>query len=109
MRNAVRGPCSRLHLLMLTCIFLGVSTARLCAAGGTLKATMSNDLKYVDPFWTTAYVTRNYGLRSPRRPLVVTQHDGGTCSHFFFRSLHDYRKIPTYFARFSQMARGEMV
>jgi peptide/nickel transport system substrate-binding protein len=22
---------------------------------------MSNDLKYVDPFWTTAYVTRNHG------------------------------------------------
>jgi hypothetical protein len=28
---------------------------------GTLKATMSNDLKYVDPFWTTAYVTRSHG------------------------------------------------
>jgi len=46
---------------MLTCIFLGISTARVCGAGGTLKATMANDLKYVDPFWTTAYVTRNHG------------------------------------------------
>jgi ABC-type transport system substrate-binding protein len=46
---------------MLACVFLGVSTAHVWAAGGTLKATMSNDLKYVDPFWTTAYVTRNHG------------------------------------------------
>jgi len=41
-------------------------------------------------------------LRSPRRPLVATQQDGGTFSHFFFRSLHDCRKIPPYFARLSQ-------
>lgn len=61
MRNAVNEPCSRLHLLFLTCIFLSVSTAHLCVAGGTLKATMANDLKYVDPCWTTAYVTRNHG------------------------------------------------
>src|SRR5262245_1875409 len=61
MKNAVRRPCSRLHVLILTCIFLSVSTARVCGAGGTLKATMANDLKYVDPFWTTAYVTRNHG------------------------------------------------
>jgi peptide/nickel transport system substrate-binding protein len=46
---------------MLTCLFLGISPAPLYAAGGTLKATMSNDLKYIDPFWTTAYVTRNHG------------------------------------------------
>ena len=38
--------------------------------------------------------------------LVATQHDGRTCVHFFFRSLHDCRKIPTYFAGLSQMARG---
>ena len=38
--------------------------------------------------------------------LVATQHDGGTFVHFFFRSLHDCRKIPTYFAGLSQMARG---
>jgi hypothetical protein len=38
--------------------------------------------------------------------LVATQHNGGTCVHFFFRSWHDCRKIPTYFAGLSQMARG---
>ena len=38
--------------------------------------------------------------------LVATQHDGGTCVHGFFRSWHDCRKIPTYFAGLSQMARG---
>jgi len=47
--------------LVLTSVVLCVSAAQLCAAGGTLKATMSNDLKYVDPFWTTSYVTRNHG------------------------------------------------
>ncbi len=50
-----------------------------------------------------------FGLRSPYRPRVTTQHDDGTFSHFFFRSLHDCRKIPTYFTRLSQKARGYMM
>jgi hypothetical protein len=40
------------------------------------------------------YVT---GLRSRRRPHGATQHDGRTCSHIFFPSLHDYHKIPAFF------------
>jgi len=51
----------RVSVSMLTWVVLCVATAQWCAAGGTLKATMANDLKYVDPFWTTAYVTRNHG------------------------------------------------
>jgi hypothetical protein len=50
-----------------------------------------------------------FRLRSPRRPRVVTQDDGGTFLHFFFCSLHDCRTIPTYFARLSQMAKGYMM
>ena len=46
---------------VLTRVALCIASAQWCAAGGTLKATMANDLKYVDPFWTTAYVTRNHG------------------------------------------------
>ena len=48
-------------LPVLTWVALCIVSAQWCAAGGTLKATMANDLKYVDPFWTTAYVTRNHG------------------------------------------------
>ena len=48
-------------LPVLTWVALCIASAQWCAAGGTLKATMANDLKYVDPFWTTAYVTRNHG------------------------------------------------
>ncbi len=51
--------------------------------------------------------SNNTELRSPRRPLVATQHDGGTFSHGFFRSLHHCRKIPTGFASVSQMTRGD--
>jgi peptide/nickel transport system substrate-binding protein len=29
--------------------------------GGTLKFVSSNDLKVLDPFWTTAYISRNHG------------------------------------------------
>jgi hypothetical protein len=40
---------------------------------------------------------------------MATQHEDETFSHFFFRSLHDCRKIPTYFARLSQRARDYMM
>jgi len=67
------------------------------------------DIEQLD--WETAWdiTTQTFGLRSPRRPLVATLHDGGTRSHVFLRCLHDCRKIPTFFARLSQMARGYMV
>jgi peptide/nickel transport system substrate-binding protein len=29
--------------------------------GGTLKFVTANDLKVLDPFWTTAYVSCNHG------------------------------------------------
>ncbi len=29
--------------------------------GGTLKFVTQNDLKVLDPFWTTAYISRNRG------------------------------------------------
>jgi peptide/nickel transport system substrate-binding protein len=61
----MRNPWGRLYkglrVLMLTGLCLCSCIAPLYAAGKTLKATMANDLKYVDPFWTTAYVTRNHG------------------------------------------------
>ena len=47
--------------------------------------------------------------RPLQRPLVATQHDGGTFFPFFFRSLHDCRTIPTYCTRLSQTARGYMM
>jgi hypothetical protein len=35
---------------------------------------------------------------------VATQHTSGTFFHFFLRSLHDYRKNPTYFVALSKTA-----
>ena len=31
------------------------------AAAQTLKVVMHSDVKIIDPFWTTAYIVRNYG------------------------------------------------
>ena len=53
-----------------------------------------------------AYRFNGFDHRVGHLWLVATQHDGGTFVHFFFRSLHDCRTIPTYFAGLSQMARG---
>jgi peptide/nickel transport system substrate-binding protein len=36
-------------------------TAGTAAAQSTLRAVMHSDLKIVDPIWTTAYISRNYG------------------------------------------------
>ena len=31
------------------------------ASAQTLKVVMHSDVKIIDPFWTTAYIVRNYG------------------------------------------------
>jgi peptide/nickel transport system substrate-binding protein len=31
------------------------------ASAQTLKVVMHSDVKIIDPFWTTAYIARNYG------------------------------------------------
>jgi peptide/nickel transport system substrate-binding protein len=38
-----------------------LATAGGAAAQSTLRVVMHSDLKIVDPIWTTAYITRNYG------------------------------------------------
>jgi hypothetical protein len=47
---------------LLTALLL-ISTPSLSLAepprGGTLKLITQNDLKVLDPFWTTAYISRN--------------------------------------------------
>jgi peptide/nickel transport system substrate-binding protein len=45
---------------------IGMATGLLAGAAGsadatTLKAVMHSDIKIVDPIWTTAYISRNYG------------------------------------------------
>ena len=60
-RNPQIEPRKSLRLFMLTCACLFLGFSQLFAAGGTLKFIIPNDLKVVDPFWTTAYVTRNHG------------------------------------------------
>ena len=40
---------------------LALATAGAAAAQSTLRVVMHSDLKIVDPIWTTAYISRNYG------------------------------------------------
>ncbi len=40
---------------------LAVQGTTPAAAESTLRAVMHSDLKIVDPIWTTAYISRNYG------------------------------------------------
>ncbi len=48
---------------LLAAAVLGASLVALPAAAqqNTLKVVMHSDLKIVDPIWTTAYISRNYG------------------------------------------------
>jgi len=53
------GWLSLVATLVLTC-----TASRIPAEptrGGTLKFVTANDLKVLDPFWTTAYISRNHG------------------------------------------------
>ena len=47
-------------LLALTLV-LAVSFGQVAFAETTLRVVMHSDLKIVDPIWTTAYMSRNYG------------------------------------------------
>ena len=40
---------------------LALAMAGTAAAQSTLRVVMHSDLKIVDPIWTTAYISRNYG------------------------------------------------
>jgi peptide/nickel transport system substrate-binding protein len=55
----------RLGLLsLLATVALTCAVSPLLAEptrGGTLKFVTQNDLKVLDPFWTTAYISRNHG------------------------------------------------
>jgi peptide/nickel transport system substrate-binding protein len=44
----------------LVCV-LALAVTAPAAAQSTLRAVMHSDLKIVDPIWTTAYISRNYG------------------------------------------------
>ncbi|HEX9871733.1 MAG TPA: hypothetical protein VGC99_24665 [Candidatus Tectomicrobia bacterium] len=49
---------------LVAVLLLTVTSAVIPAAptrGGTLKLITQNDLKVLDPFWTTAYISRNHG------------------------------------------------
>jgi peptide/nickel transport system substrate-binding protein len=57
--NLRLGLLSLLATLVLTCTappILGEPTR-----GGTPKLVTANDLKVLDPCWTTAYISRNHG------------------------------------------------
>ena len=40
---------------------LALAAAGSAAAQSSLRVVMHSDLKIVDPIWTTAYISRNYG------------------------------------------------
>ena len=52
-------------LIPLVAVLLLTVTSSVISAeptrGGTLKLITQNDLKVLDPFWTTAYISRNHG------------------------------------------------
>src|SRR4029453_10967238 len=52
---------SKLSVFILTTILALTGISGLAAAQSTLRAVMHSDLKIVDPIWTTAYISRNYG------------------------------------------------
>jgi hypothetical protein len=56
------GWLSLLATLVLTCAVLPILAEP--TRGGTLKFVTANDLKVLDPFWTTAYISRNHGICS---------------------------------------------
>jgi ABC-type transport system substrate-binding protein len=49
--------------LVILLLFTWASSVRPSepTRGGTLKFVTQNDLKVLDPFWTTAYISRNHG------------------------------------------------
>ena len=53
------GVLSMLITLVLTCTASPILAEP--TRGGTLKFVTQNDLKVLDPFWTTAYISRNHG------------------------------------------------
>jgi hypothetical protein len=53
------GELSLLATLVLTCTASPILAE--ATRGGTLKFVTANDLKVLDPFWTTAYIARNHG------------------------------------------------
>ena len=42
-------------------LVLATSFTQVALAEKTLRVVMHSDLKIVDPIWTTAYMSRNYG------------------------------------------------
>jgi peptide/nickel transport system substrate-binding protein len=42
-------------------LILAVSLGQVASAQTTLRVVLHSDLKIVDPIWTTAYISRNYG------------------------------------------------
>jgi peptide/nickel transport system substrate-binding protein len=53
------GLLSLLATLVLTCTVSPILAEP--TRGGTLQFVTANDLKVLDPFWTTAYISRNHG------------------------------------------------
>ncbi len=51
------AKCFALALIL----FLAASFGQIVSAETTLRVVMHSDLKIVDPIWTTAYMSRNYG------------------------------------------------
>ena len=52
-----------LLFMLATLVLTGTVSPSLAEStrGGTLKFVTQNDLKVLDPFWTTAYISRNHG------------------------------------------------
>jgi ABC-type transport system substrate-binding protein len=65
MQGVLRCLSLRTGLLSLLATLVLIHTLSPILAeptrGGTLKFVTANDLKVLDPFWTTAYISRNHG------------------------------------------------
>jgi peptide/nickel transport system substrate-binding protein len=65
MQGVLRCLSLRTGLLSLLATLVLIHTVSPILAeptrGGTLKFVTANDLKVLDPFWTTAYISRNHG------------------------------------------------
>ena len=53
----IRKPVAAILLAASVGGWLGAAAAQ----AQTLKVVMHSDVKIVDPIWTTAYISRNYG------------------------------------------------
>jgi hypothetical protein len=125
---------SRGLIPLLAALLLTVTASVIPAEptrGGTLKLITQNDLKVLDPFWTTAYISRNHGYmiydvlfaseflgcgHTPQYPQLGEYHGGrpllcpnSLLDYFLPRSLrgHDRAGHQSCRGRFARQPRSQ--